>query len=149
MSREILFRGKRVDTGEWAYGCYVNCSGPGCQPYETRHYIMEYPDKWREVYTATVGQYTGLKDRNGKRIFEGDIVEFPNMRGKHRFRIRWSDEIGSYYVEHIGEQLQWSPCCNLGTMATCTITGNIHDKHELLNSEGTTRNGGEPTHGTM
>ena len=76
MNREILFRGKRVDNGEWAYGCYVNCSGPDCQPNETRHYIVGYPNVWHELYTATLSEYTGLEDRNGKRIFEGDIVRY-------------------------------------------------------------------------
>jgi uncharacterized phage protein (TIGR01671 family) len=126
MNREILFRGKRVDTGEWAYGYYVNCSGPGCQPYETRHYIMEYPDKWREVYTATVGQYTGLKDRNEKRIFEGDIIKARQAfcgellcRGVVEYRnLRWEVPEDDFVVEE-------------SSLIEYEVIGNIYDNPEL------------------
>ena len=131
--REILFRGKRLDNGEWVYGYYVHIGPVSCQ----RAYIIpEYTSAIyvKEVDPSTVDQYTGLMDKNGKRIFEGDIVSTdiarPYLIVEFRdgcFMFNCNDGGKDYYdimlpiLEDAQTEYKYGE-----------IIGNIHDNPELL-----------------
>lgn len=138
--REIVFRGKRTDNGEWAIGNLFIGEGDECEICcGTPRVRITY-----EVNPATVGQYTGLKDRNGKKIFEGDVVEFedtvPDPEGYNDkgFMNRAAIEYG---------ECGW---VIYGDVRTATIrklvykgefegvvVGNIHDNSEMVKGEAT------------
>ena len=128
--REIKFRGKRVDNGEWVFG-WVSFQ-------HNRAFIhsddMPY-DNAVEVDPATVGQFTGLKDKNGREIYEGDIVYI-----KHPEEIEGSIHQVIYcgldnYPAFDLKPLIDTDCNGLSyALAVCEIEviGNIHDNPELL-----------------
>ena len=128
--REILFRGKRLDNGDWVYGYYVHIGPVSCQ----RAYIIpEYASSLyvNEVDPSTVGQYTGLKDKNGKRIFEGDIAKV--LQGKDKDIAYVGFENGAFMLYpktgNIYERTLWEYWYNDWDVE---VIGNITDNPELL-----------------
>lgn len=154
--RDILFRGKRKDNGEWVEGFYSQFHNRPTINEPNSHQIFELIDEgiklfgtsiggfWRIVDPETVGQYTGLKDKNGKKIFEGDywvdtdendvfVVEFRDgqfcfvtygVRGA-LMEYGW-DEIAGGFGECDCEPMTDYIIENI------EINGNIHDNPELL-----------------
>ena len=128
--REILFRGKRLDNGDWVYGYYVHIGPVSCQ----RAYIIpEYASSLyvNEVDPSTVGQYTGLKDKNGKRIFEGDVAKV--LQGKDKDIAYVGFENGAFMLYpktgNIYERNLWSYWYNDWDVE---VIGNITGTPELL-----------------
>ena len=128
--REILFRGKRLDNGDWVYGYYVHIGPVSCQ----RAYIIpEYASSLyvNEVDPSTVGQYTCLNDKNGKRIFDGDIAKV--LQGKDKDIAYVGFENGAFMLYpktgNIYERTLWEYWYNDWDVE---VIGNITDNPELL-----------------
>lgn len=118
--REILFRGKRTDNGEWVEGYYLTNPEWDRKTYGEYHWIISCENGIQyEINPETVGQYTGLKDKNGKEIFEGDVV-VPTFerRLSNKPRVVEHDPLSAYW--------QCAP------KREPLIIGNIHDNPELL-----------------
>lgn len=132
--RKILFRGRQLYSGEWVEGDLVHSV---YKIWDTC--VGKYGTDFgmHQVTPATVGQYTGLKDKNGKRIFEGDIVR--HLNGNPDFSL---EEIGHVYwdKEYCGWRRTSNGAFHRGVIDTyrmaadCCyeVIGNIHDNPELM-----------------
>lgn len=134
--REILYRGKRVDNGEWVEGWLQPFTQGGYIGLSDRLCIvngMQSNDIY-EVFPETVGEYTGLTDKNGKKIFEGYIVKVEYFSDwcenfvVGNGVIVWDLSLASFFIEIKGDILSLSLSCH----AEIEIIGNIHDSPELL-----------------
>ena len=141
--REILFRGKRTDNSEWVRGYYVAANYSWHKRGVHRDWIVSAAcanGGWFSIHgrypivTDTVGQYTGFTDKNGTKIFEGDILsahfDFNNPDVESRTVVEW----GNYrWVTH---QPGYEPDDITDfDKGLWTVIGNIHDNPELLNGE--------------
>ena len=124
MPREIMFRGKKIDSGEWIFGSYIK-RWTGTR---YKHYICEGLYE-QEVDPATVGQYICLLDKNKVGIYEGDIVL---NECKEKFLVIW-DGVGFRAALNGSKKAIYTT--NEYWFMGCEIIGNIHDNPELLEVE--------------
>lgn len=138
MNREILFRGKRADNGEWIEGFYsidtICCKGD----FYLAPVIRKKPQKlfdtdWDEVIPSTAGQYTGLTDKNGRKIFEGDIVNVKTISGSFiNYVITWFNSDLCWVMQSLKDT---SVRFRLRSCWEFEVVDNIHDNPELLKGE--------------
>ena len=149
---EILFRGKRVEEpikiqpyapNGWVYGGLIECDdGSFILPYDiSGEMYIDGPYKFRandvearvmlaKVNTESIGQYTGLTDKNGTKIFEGDFI-----KAKHnieQYNVYWKD--CRFYIEDVWGNLI-KPTQGAINHFECEVIGNIYDNPELLGGE--------------
>lgn len=135
MNREILFRGKH--DGEWIEGFY---KAEGYDTYrgciDRTPYIQQLGKcvSWA-VDPSTVGQYTGLTDKNGTRIFEGDIIRYCPFKCEEQEEtgfVEWVKNNAGFIIRLMDGAVD---DLYFGTAKKCKIIGNVHDNPELLKGE--------------
>ena len=140
--RELKFRGKCADTGEWVYGNYFI----DLEDFEDGIIWIEHPAiqqrygdhfKYSHVHSSTVGQYTGLKDKNGTEIYDGDYIRYSarTINGSiftHVCRV-FQHESGTWRIEGYREDNHSYETKGTvyATHLICEVIGNVYENQEL------------------
>ncbi len=147
--REILFRGKRTDNGEWIYGyplidtadCSLKAEGKCVCPHdgswaELAYWADDYHEyETEEVIPETIGEYTGLTDKNGKKIFEGDILRFTIADKGTEWLCTVEFCKGEFIGRDIKDKASYGYFDYCSTFIQWGVVGNIHDNPELLKED--------------
>lgn len=141
MNREIIFRGKSIGTGEWLYGHLFNYGLTA--PSNVPCICVCVPKSWKEAYNLytvhpdTIGQYTGLKDKADKKIFEGDILEYigkrkDNMNKVYRRKVVFHEGMFALLSKELQAYSALNYHCMEDGRSAWRVIGNIHDNPELI-----------------
>lgn len=156
--RELIFRGKSIETGEWVEGFYLFCEFdanddggyyPETPIYVKEHFIVDCFDgdgvasqDIIKVIPETVGQYTGLKDKNGKKVFECDVLRFTDRRVWYStalFTLSYEEETKNLedlkqfpYEDRVVEMPNVYEWWSESDRQYWEVIGNIHDNKEDL-----------------
>lgn len=134
--REYLFKGKRKDNEEWVYGNLVHITETykgeediqECNIYQ----IITYDGIGFDVIPETVGQYTGLKDKNEVKIYDGDIIQYENI---HKGVVKYSEKYAQFILKETDNLLDECEALGEFNVKVFEVIGNIHDNPELLEKE--------------
>lgn len=137
--RKISFKGKRVDNNEWEYGYLCRYGFAGKEKY----YIIPYyaSDLYGiEVDPETVGQFTGLTDKNGEKIFEGDVIQQTNLYDNLEMTgVVVFSKSSQFVIHHTYTKneniFKAGIKKHFAIRSNCRIIGNIHNNPELLEVE--------------
>ncbi len=122
--KEYKFRGKRKDNKEWVYGCYLKRWTGTTYKHFIHDGLLEY-----EVDPSTIGQYTGLHDKNGREIYEGDIVKltyFENKEDSIIKPVQWHYDWDCYGIRFGNYTIE-----QLYMHYSIEVIDNVHDNPEL------------------
>ena len=143
MKREILFKAKRIDNGEWVEGWYTYITNPLTEDGKPiKHLICNGTNIFNDLIDPdTLCQYTGLTDKNGRKIWENDIVKcLKRTEGYELYQVVWRNEFADFGVEPI--KPKYGAKYPIGLSDGVTLCGhdyrafgNIFDNPELLEME--------------
>lgn len=125
--RTIIFRGKSKKTGKWLYGSLLNIFD--CDFIYSDYYNVLFLEDEHEVNTNTIGQFTGLYDKNGREIYDGDILK---GNWDTIFQVFYDDCYLGFRAKEKGGS---ENCIDYYGLNCIEIIGNIHDNPELLKQQ--------------
>jgi uncharacterized phage protein (TIGR01671 family) len=130
--REIKFRGKRIDKHEWVYGLLIECEyGSAITGKKSLYHIdgAEWNFDMVIIEPETIGQFTGLHDKNGKEIYEGDLI---SEDGSKPYEVVWQYHSVQWIMQYTGEGKTYRHMAYDYAQQQYEVIGNIYENPELL-----------------
>ena len=125
--RKIKFRGKRRDDNKWVYGYVCKCDIIPIDKYKESNFGFLEEQECYYCHKDTIGQFTGLKDKNGKEIYEGDIVNFEGI-----WLIYFDEQVGILLLKNCINKGGLDRVFGYSYVQNSEIIGNIYDNPELI-----------------